>query len=297
MKQEYLLLEEEDVRLELEQYVEDFESRFDKYYNSPKMGQSDDSEKYVWVNEETGEVIDELPPDEPPTEDSKKSKKDRLKSKSKKVDSVKMKKLFKKLATILHPDRGGSDEDFYKINEAYDEGDLVTLLKYAKEYGIEYEFDTSDSEIFEETEYKFAVLATRLKELSYLNKGLKLSLTDLRDLDDNGEPKREDFYSEGGLLEYVRFLDEARTPILNNPIYVTGKEDHVEIEVAMQYNTGYKENIYSFVNNINTREGGSHVNGFRRAVNRVFTQYGKDSGMFNKLKFAISGATNSQSKT
>ncbi len=148
---------------------------------------------------------------------------------------------------------------------------------------------TPDSEIFEETEYKFSVLATRLKELSYLNKGLKLSLTDMRDLDDKGEPKREDFFSEGGLLEYVRFLDEARTPILNNPIYVTGKEDHVEIEVAMQYNTGYKENIYSFVNNINTREGGSHVNGFRRAVNRVFTQYGKDSGMFNKLKFAISG--------
>lgn len=163
MKQEYLLLEEEDVRLELEQYVEDFESRFDKYYNSPKMGQSDDSEKYVWVDEETGEVIDELPPDEPPTEDSKKSKKDRLKSKSKKVDSVKMKKLFKKLATILHPDRGGSDEDFYKINEAYDEGDLVTLLKYAKEYGIEYEFDTSDSEIFEENLSKIELEINRMK--------------------------------------------------------------------------------------------------------------------------------------
>jgi len=163
LKQEYLLLEEEDVRLELEQYVEDFESRFDKYYNSPKMGQSDDSEKYVWVNEETGEVIDELPPDEPPTEDSKKSKKDRLKSKSKKVDSVKMKKLFKKLATILHPDRGGSDEDFYKINEAYDEGDLVTLLKYAKEYGIEYEFDTSDSEIFEENLSKIELEINRMK--------------------------------------------------------------------------------------------------------------------------------------
>ena len=127
------------------------------------MGQSDDSEKYVWVNEETGEVIDELPPNEPPTEDSKKSKKDRLKSKSKKVDSVKMKKLFKKLATILHPDRGGSDEDFYKINEAYEEGDLVTLLKYAKEYGIEYEFDTSDSEIFEENLSKIELEINRMK--------------------------------------------------------------------------------------------------------------------------------------
>ncbi len=148
---------------------------------------------------------------------------------------------------------------------------------------------TPDNEIFEETVYKFATLSTRLKELSYLNKGLKLSLTDLRDLDEDGKPKREDYFSEGGLLEYVRYLDEARTPLLNNPIYVTGKEDNVEIEVAMQYNTSFKENIYSFVNNINTREGGTHVNGFRRAVNRVFTQYGKDSGMFNKLKFAISG--------
>ena len=146
-----------------------------------------------------------------------------------------------------------------------------------------------DPEIFEETVYKFATLSTRLKELSYLNKGLKLSLTDLRDLDEDGNPKREDYFSEGGLLEYVRYLDEARTPLLNDPIYVTGKEDNVEIEVAMQYNTSFKENIYSFVNNINTREGGTHVNGFRRAVNRVFTQYGKDSGMFNKLKFAISG--------
>lgn len=127
------------------------------------MGYNDDSEKYVWVNEETGEVIDELPADEPPTEDSKKSKKDRLKSKSKKVDSVKMKKLFKKLATILHPDRGGSDEDFYKINEAYDEGDLVTLLKYAKEYGIEYDFDTSDSEIFEENLSKIELEINRMK--------------------------------------------------------------------------------------------------------------------------------------
>ena len=148
---------------------------------------------------------------------------------------------------------------------------------------------TPDNEIFEETVYKFATLSTRLKELSYLNKGLKLSLTDLRELDEDGNPKRQDYYSEGGLLEYVRYLDESRTPLLNDPIYVTGKEDNVEIEVAMQYNTSFKENIYSFVNNINTREGGTHVNGFRRAVNRVFTQYGKDSGMFNKLKFAISG--------
>ncbi len=148
---------------------------------------------------------------------------------------------------------------------------------------------TPDNEIFEETVYKYSTLATRLKELSFLNKGLKLSLTDMRETDDKGEPKREDFHSEGGLLEYVKYLDESRTPIIQEPIYVTGKDENVEVEVAMQYNTSFKESIYSFVNNINTREGGTHVNGFRRAVNRVFTQYGKTSGMFNKLKFAISG--------
>ena len=148
---------------------------------------------------------------------------------------------------------------------------------------------TPDNEIFEETEYKYSTLATRLKELSFLNKGLKLSLTDMRDIDDKGNPKKEDFHSEGGLLEYVKYLDETRTPLIQEPIYVTGKDENVEIEVAMQYNTSFKESIFSFVNNINTREGGTHVNGFRRAVNRVFTQYGKSSGMFNKLKFAISG--------
>ncbi len=148
---------------------------------------------------------------------------------------------------------------------------------------------TPDSEIFEILVYKFDTLANRLKELAFLNKGLHLSLSDFRNLDENGNPKKQEFYSEGGLKEFVKYLDEGRTPLINEPIYVVSKEDNVEIEVAMQYNTSYKENIYSFVNNINTREGGTHVNGFRRAVNRVFTQYGKDSGMFNKLKFAISG--------
>jgi len=148
---------------------------------------------------------------------------------------------------------------------------------------------TPDNEIFEEVVYKFETLASRLKELAYLNKGLKLSLTDDREKNDKGESKKTEFYSEGGLLEFVQYLDEGKSPLINPPIYVTGREDNVEIEVAMQYNTSYKETIYSFVNNINTREGGTHVNGFRRAVNRVFTQYGKESGMFNKLKFAISG--------
>ncbi len=146
-----------------------------------------------------------------------------------------------------------------------------------------------DPEIFETLEYKFDILATRLKELSYLDKGLHLKLTDERVKDENGEFVSEAYYSEGGLKEYVRYLDEARQPLIDEPIHVTGKEDNVEVEVAMQYNTSYSENIYSFVNNINTRDGGTHVSGFRRAVNRLFTKYGEENGFFKKLKFKISG--------
>ncbi|MEL6945135.1 MAG: ATP-binding protein, partial [Bacteroidota bacterium] len=145
-----------------------------------------------------------------------------------------------------------------------------------------------DPEIFEELIYKYETLANRLRELAYLNSGLRLNLTDER-VKESDDFKQESFYSEGGLKEFVQFLDESRTKLIENPIHVVGLEDNVEVEVAMQYNTGFKENIYSFVNNINTREGGTHVNGFRRAVNREFTNYGKENDMFKKLKFNISG--------
>ena len=145
-----------------------------------------------------------------------------------------------------------------------------------------------DSEIFETLEYKFDILANRFREMSYLNSGLTLTLEDEREQID-GENKKVTYYSEGGLREFVKYIDESRTPIIDEPIYVEGKEENVEIEVAMQYNTSYTESIYSFVNNINTREGGTHVSGFRRAVNRVFAKYGEDNGMFSKLKFKISG--------
>ena len=147
---------------------------------------------------------------------------------------------------------------------------------------------TPDDEIFDTREFKFETLATRMKELSFLNKGLYLSLTDEREKKD-GEFKKIEYFSEGGLTEFVKFLDESRTPIIETPIHVIGKEDNVEVEVALQYNTSYSENIFSFVNNINTREGGTHVGGFRRAINRVFTQYGNNNNMFSKLKFTIAG--------
>lgn len=167
------------------------------------------------------------------------------------------------------------------LNQVTEQGDTDTT-------GTTIKF-SPDGEIFETTEYKFDILAVRMKEMSYLNKGLYLSLTDERVTKEDGSFKNEKFHSEGGLKEFVKHLDEKRPPLINEPIYVTSSEDNVEVEIAMQYNTGYKEHIYSFVNNINTREGGTHVNGFRRAVNRVFSQYGKDSGLFNKVKFEIAG--------
>ncbi len=146
-----------------------------------------------------------------------------------------------------------------------------------------------DGTIFEDLVYKYETLSTRMKELSYLNKGLTLHLTDERVKDENGAFKTEVYHSEGGLVEYVEHLDAARQSIISRPIHVVGKKEGVEVEVAMQYNTSYSENLFSFVNNINTREGGTHVNGFKRAVNRVFKQYGEENGLFKKVKFAISG--------
>jgi len=146
-----------------------------------------------------------------------------------------------------------------------------------------------DLTIFESGVYKYETLAGRIRELSFLNKGLTLTLTDEREKLEDGSFKSETFHSEGGLMEFVLYLDENRQKLIETPIYVTGKEDNVEVEVAMTYNTSYAESIHSYVNNINTREGGTHVSGFRRAVNRVFKQYGDDNGFFKKLKFSITG--------
>ena len=140
-----------------------------------------------------------------------------------------------------------------------------------------------DTTIFPNIEFKYEALSNRLRELSFLNKGLKLTITDERSVTDEG-PKTESFVSEGGLKEFVRYLDESRTPLIDKPIAVNGKEDHVEVEVALQYNTSYSENIYSFVNNITTKEGGTHVNGFKMAVSRLLKKYGDDNNLFKKIK-------------
>ncbi|KAA3630836.1 MAG: DNA topoisomerase (ATP-hydrolyzing) subunit B [Bacteroidetes bacterium] len=171
--------------------------------------------------------------------------------------------------------RGIPFEDVKVIGETDKRGTTITF--------------NPDGEIFETLIYKFETLANRLRELSFLNKGLKLKLIDKRNKEENGEFVTEEFHSEGGLKEFVVFLDESRQKLIDNPIYVVGKEDNVEFEIAMQYNTSFTENIFSFVNNINTIDGGTHVSGFRRAVNRVFSKYGEENGFFKKLKFKVSG--------
>ncbi|MEZ4935299.1 MAG: DNA topoisomerase (ATP-hydrolyzing) subunit B [Saprospiraceae bacterium] len=141
-----------------------------------------------------------------------------------------------------------------------------------------------DYEIFDTLVYSYSTLATRMRELAYLNSGLKLSLIDEREVDEKGNFKKESFYSEGGLKEFVLYLDESRQKLIETPIHVIGKEDNVEVEVALQYNTSYSEHIFSYVNNIKTPEGGTHVNGFRRAVSRVLNQYGENTGVLAKIK-------------
>jgi len=147
-----------------------------------------------------------------------------------------------------------------------------------------------DSSIFIVSEYSFEILSNRLRELAYLNKGIKLSLTDQREIDpETNEFVKEDFYSEKGLPDFILYLDEAREKLMPEPIEIEGEKNGVPVEVAMQYNTTFSENIHSYVNNINTHEGGTHLSGFRRALTRTLKSYADKSGLLAKLKFDISG--------
>ena len=148
-----------------------------------------------------------------------------------------------------------------------------------------------DGSIFTHTtEYKYDILANRLRELAFLNKGIHLSLTDKRQKDSEGNALCERFYSEEGLKEFVRYLDATRgEPITESIIYLDTEKNGVPVEVAMQYNDSFSENVHSYVNNINTIEGGTHLTGFRRALTRTLKKYADDSGMLSKLKFDING--------
>ena len=150
-----------------------------------------------------------------------------------------------------------------------------------------------DASIFQETVYRKEILEGRLRELSYLNKRIHISLTDLREKDENGNAYVNEFYSEGGIVEFVQMLDKNgnRNPIITQPLYVEGHDEasNVAVEVALTYNDDFKENIFSYVNNINTIEGGTHVTGFRTALTRVFKSYGDREGLFEKAKVTVEG--------
>ena len=169
------------------------------------------------------------------------------------------------------------------VGEAEDTGTIITFKP--------------DPEIFTvTTEYSYDILAARLRELGYLNKGVKLTITDTRatEVNDEGETveveRTETFYSEQGLLEFVGYLDGTREKLTEKPIYLETDKTGIPIEIAMQYNTGFSENIHSYVNNINTIEGGTHLSGFRRGLTTTLKSYAEKNGLLSKLKFEIDAA-------
>ncbi len=164
----------------------------------------------------------------------------------------------------------------------------VRVIGESDKTGTEVTF-TPDDSIFQVSEYNFETLQNRVRELSFLNKGIRLSLTDEREADEDGKFHSEEFYSEGGLKEFVRFIDGTRERLIPEPIYAESDKQGFPVEIAFQYNTGYSENLHSYVNNINTIEGGTHVAGFRRALTRTLKAYAEKQKLLEKVKIEISG--------
>lgn len=146
-----------------------------------------------------------------------------------------------------------------------------------------------DDSIFNVTNYDYSILAARMRELAFLNRGITISLTDKRETNDEGQHKSEIFHSENGLPDFIKYLDESREKLIQQPIAIEGERNNVPVEIAMQYNTSFAENLHSYVNNINTIEGGTHLAGFRRGLTRTLKAYAEKSGMLAKLKFDING--------
>jgi DNA gyrase subunit B len=222
--------------------------------------------------------------------------------------------------TVLHAG-GKFDKDTYKVSgglhgvgvscvnalsthlkaEVHREG-KVTVQEFsigkplypAKEIGDSNDRGTTitfkpDMSIFTVQEYNYTTLANRIRELSFLNKGITIHLIDERQKDENGVPFSEMFYSEGGLREFVMYLDDAKEKLIEEPIYMENDKGAIPVEVAMMYNNSYSENIQSYVNNINTHEGGTHLAGFRRGLTRTLKSYAEKNGLLQKVKFEISG--------
>ena len=164
----------------------------------------------------------------------------------------------------------------------------VKVVGESQETGTEVTFKP-DGTIFESTEYNFDTLAARMRELAFLNKGITITLTDLRIQDENGESPLTTYHSEGGLKEFAQYLDRNREALISDVIYFEGERENIPVEVALTYNTSYTENIQAYVNNINTHEGGTHLSGFRRGLTNTLKKYATDSGILAKEKIEIDG--------
>ena len=170
---------------------------------------------------------------------------------------------------------GKPQYDVKVAGESTDSGTEVTFLP--------------DKDIFEVTEYNYDTLAARMRELAFLNKGIRIELTDKRNKDEKGQDIFNSYYSEGGLKEFAEFLDRNRESLIPDVIYFEGEKDGIPVEVSMTYNTSYTENIQAYVNNINTYEGGTHLSGFRRGLTNTLKKYASESGMLAKEKIEIDG--------
>ncbi|MDG2311482.1 MAG: DNA topoisomerase (ATP-hydrolyzing) subunit B [Flavobacteriales bacterium] len=193
--------------------------------------------------------------------------------------------------------------EVHRDNKAYEQEYKKGVVQYAvRECGTSTQNGTiiefiPDPDIFEVVEYNYETLADRMRELSYLNQGIVITLTDERVLAEPAEGeeevegvyKTETFFSENGLRDFVEYLDSTREGLISDVIHMSGEKSGVPVEVAMTYNTSYSENLFSYVNNINTHEGGTHLSGFRRGLTNTLKKYADSSGMLNKLKFDISG--------
>jgi len=192
--------------------------------------------------------------------------------------------LSENLKATVYRDGKVWEQEYSKGKPLFD----VKVVGDTSESGTQVDF-LPDREIFEVVEYSYETLAKRMRELAFLNKGIRITLRDMRELDEDGNPKEDSFFSEGGLFEFVEFLDMSRERLIPTPIYMEGEKNGIPVEVAMIYNTSFSENIHSYVNNINTHEGGTHLQGFRRGLTATLKKYAEDSGMLSKLKFEIAG--------
>ncbi len=175
-------------------------------------------------------------------------------------------------------------QEYVKGKPQYD----VKVIGESSKTGTEVTF-IPDGSIFTTLEYSYEILSSRLRELAFLNKGITLKITDEREKDETGNLLTNSYMSNEGLKDFINYLDETREKLMPDPICIEGEKNGVPVEIAMQYNTSFSENIHSYVNNINTHEGGTHLSGFRRGLTRTLKSYAEKSGMLSKLKFDING--------